>query len=290
MLNLYESVRSNPSFNKLEIGDLLFAEYTCPVDEARLGQWSHSDYLVHVLSGRKTWHTSDGAWALEAGDTVFFRKGAAVIEQYFDVEFCLLLFFIPDSLVRSTVREFADRWTGNPAAEPPLQAAARVNNDTALTAFFESMRTYFAGREKPSEPLLRLKVKELILSILTGRSNRALAAYFQSLAHRDAPAVAEIMEANFRFHLSLDEYAALCHRSLSSFKRDFRTHFHETPGRWLLRRRLDYAAALLQATTARITEIMLESGFEDVAHFSRVFKHRFRVSPSAYRHAGSAPA
>ena len=160
MLNLYESVRSNPSFNKLEIGDLLFAEYTCPVDEARLEQWSHSDYLVHVLSGRKIWHTS----------------------------------------------------------------------------------------------------------------------------------VEEIMEANFRFHLSLDEYAALCHRSLSSFKRDFRTHFGEPPGRWLLRRRLDYAAALLQTTTARITEIVFESGFEDVAHFSRVFKHRFRVAPSAYRHAVSAPA
>jgi len=138
--------------------------------------------------------------------------------------------------------------------------------------------------------LLRLKVKELVLSILTGHSNQALAAYFQSLAHRDAPSVEEIMEANFRFHLSLDEYAALCHRSLSSFKRDFRTHFGEPPGRWLLRRRLDYAAALLQTTTARITEIVFESGFEDVAHFSRVFKHRFRVAPSAYRHAVSAPA
>ena len=285
MLNLYEAVRSNPSFNKLEIGDLLFAEYTCPVDEARMGQWSHSDYLVHVLSGRKIWHTSDGAWPLQAGDTVFFRKGAAVIEQFFDVDFCLLLFFVPDSLVRSTVREFAGRWTGSASTDPSLKVAARVNNDVALTAFFDSMRTYFAGREKPSEPLLRLKVKELVLSILTGHSNQALAAYFQSLAHRDAPSVEEIMEANFRFHLSLDEYAALCHRSLSSFKRDFRTHFGEPPGRWLLRRRLDYAAVLLQTTTARITEIVLESGFEDVAHFSRVFKQRFRVSPSAYRHA-----
>ena len=53
MLNLYESVRSNPSFNKFEIGNLLFAEYTCPVGAAELGQWSDSDYLVHVLSGKK---------------------------------------------------------------------------------------------------------------------------------------------------------------------------------------------------------------------------------------------
>jgi AraC-like DNA-binding protein len=50
------------------------------------------------------------------------------------------------------------------------------------------------------------------------------------------PSVVEIMEVNFRFNLSLDEYARLCHRSLSSFKRHFQTAFHETPGKWLLRK------------------------------------------------------
>ena len=31
-----------------------------------------------------------------------------------------------------------------------------------------------------------------------------------------------------------------------------------------------------------VTEIAFESGFEDVSHFSRVFKERFNVSPMAY--------
>lgn len=288
MLNLYESVRSNPSFNKLEIGDLLFAEYTCPVGAATLKQWSHSDYLIHVISGRKTWHTSDGAWPAEAGETLFFRKGAAMIEQFFEEDFCLLLFFIPDGFIKSTVRELAANLAESHPSGPPMKSAVRVENDVALSAFFQSMRAYFSGREKPSEPLLRLKLKELVVSILTGRSNRGLAAYFQSLAHGEAPSIAEIMEANFRFNLSLDEYAALSHRSLSSFKRDFQKQFQEPPGKWLLRRRLEYAAALLRSTTAPITEIVFESGFEDVSHFSRVFKERFKSSPSAYRPADSA--
>jgi hypothetical protein len=112
MLNLYEAVRSNPSFNKLEIGDLVFAEYTCPVDQARLGEWSHTDYLVHVLSGRKTWHTSDGAWRLEAGDTVFVRKGAAIIEQFFEVDSASAVFH-PGQPGGSTVRN-----------SPPVSRAA----------------------------------------------------------------------------------------------------------------------------------------------------------------------
>ena len=43
MLNLYEAVRSNPSINRLEIGDFLFAEYTCPVGEEKLAHWAPAD-------------------------------------------------------------------------------------------------------------------------------------------------------------------------------------------------------------------------------------------------------
>jgi AraC-like DNA-binding protein len=95
--------------------------------------------------------------------------------------------------------------------------------------------------------------------------------------------VAEIMEANFRFNLSLDDYARLCHRSLSSFKREFQTHFQESPGKWLLQKRLDHSAALLRTSKMNVTEIAFESGFEDVSHFSRVFKERFQASPMVFR-------
>ena len=33
-----------------------------------------------------------------------------------------------------------------------------------------------------------------------------------------------------------------------------------------------------------VTEIAFESGFEDISHFSRVFKDRFNVPPLSYRH------
>jgi len=283
VLNLYEAVRSNPSYNKLEIWEFLFAEYTCGVGDERIGIWAPSDYLVNVITGKKTWHTSDGVWAADPGETLFFKKGAATINQHFEVDFCLLMFFIPDNLVKATVREIAGSLSPVPLRVAPIKCAVRVENDVALSAFFQSMRTYFSGSEKPSEPLLRLKLKELIVSILTSGRNPALAAYFRTIGESDAPSVAEIMEANFRFNLSLEEYAKLSHRSLSSFKRDFQTHFQEAPGKWLLQKRLDYSAALLRSSKMNVTEIAFESGFEDVSHFSRVFKERFDVSPVAYR-------
>jgi AraC family transcriptional regulator, exoenzyme S synthesis regulatory protein ExsA len=283
MLNLVEAVRTNPRMNRLEIGDFLFAEFTCGIAEENVGLWADKDYLVHVLTGKKTWHTADGIFAANPGDSVFFKKGAAIVEQHLEVDFCLLIFFIPDDLVRGTLREMADSLSPIQSDAAPIQSAERVVNDTALFAFFDSMRIYFAGKEKPSEPLLRLKLKELVISILTSGRNPALSAYFRKLADSDAPSVAEIMETNFRFNLSLEEYARLCHRSLSSFKREFQSCFQMPPGKWLLWRRLDYAAALFRSSKRNITQIAFDSGFEDVSHFSRAFKARFGVSPAAYR-------
>jgi AraC-like DNA-binding protein len=210
------------------------------------------------------------------------------VEQHFEMDFCLLMFFIPDDLVRGTVREIAGSLVAPPSGIATIKSAVRVENDVALSAFFQSMRTYFSGKEKPSELLVRLKVKELIVSILTSGRNPALAAYFRHLGDGTLPSVVEIMEANFRFNLSLEEYARLCHRSLSSFKRDFQSSFQESPGKWLLQKRLDYSAALLRTSKMNVTEIAFESGFEDVSHFSRVFKDRFDVTPLSYRQAGAS--
>ena len=283
MLNLYEAIRTNPSYNKLEIGDFLFVEYTCGASEDKLPMWTDTDYLMHVVTGAKTWHTIDGVCKANPGETLFVKKGAAIVEQHFEAEVCMFTFFIPDALVRSTVREMAGTLDWKPLAGRALKPAEQVENDVGLSAFFQSMRLYFSGQEKPSEPLLRLKLKELITSILTSGRNPALAAYFRQIGEIAAPPLAEIMETNFRYNLSLEEYAKLCHRSLSSFKRDFQAHFQESPGKWLLQKRLEYAAALLRNARMNITEIAFESGFEDVSHFSRVFKERFEVPPQTFR-------
>ncbi|HYG25167.1 MAG TPA: AraC family transcriptional regulator [Verrucomicrobiae bacterium] len=283
MLNLYDAVRLNPGYNKLEIGGFLFAEYTCGANDTLLPNWTESDYLVHVVTGRKTWHTSDGVWRANPGDTLFFRKGATIAEQHFEEDFCLLMLFIPDGLMRSTVREVVEALHADNREPRPIGTALRVQNDLALSALFQSMRTYLSGDEPPAEALIRLKFKELVISVLTSGTNSDLAAYFRGAGANDAPGIAEIMEANYRFNLSLEEYAKLCHRSLSSFKREFQAIYKQSPGKWLLQRRLGHAAKLLTGSQKSVTEIAFDSGFEDVSHFSRVFKERYAVPPVSYR-------
>ncbi len=96
MLNVYETIQSGLHYNKFEVGDLLFVEYKCPIEDEEFGIWTPSDYMLHVLTGKKGWRTKNHNWTAEAGQTFYVKKGAYVIEQFFEEEFCMLLFFISD--------------------------------------------------------------------------------------------------------------------------------------------------------------------------------------------------
>ena len=91
------------------------------------------------------------------------------------------------------------------------------------------------------------------------------------------------MEKNYTYHLTLQEFARISSRSLTVFKKEFADYYHTTPGKWLTNKRLKHAKMLLKTTNQSITEIALNSGFENVSHFSRIFKEKFGLSPLQYR-------
>ena len=89
------------------------------------------------------------------------------------------------------------------------------------------------------------------------------------------------MERNFRFNLSLARFAYLTGRSISTFKRDFLGEFSMTPAKWLQQKRLDEAYYLLKEEKFKTTDVYAEVGFEDLSHFSFVFKKHFGINPSS---------
>jgi AraC family transcriptional regulator, exoenzyme S synthesis regulatory protein ExsA len=281
MLNALEGIRSDPIARRFEIGEILFAQFSCPAEE--VGIWTQTDYLMHVLSGRPAWRTAGRTASAQAGETVFFKKGAYVLPQHSTGELCVQLYFIPDAFVRETILQLTEDLPAAVELGDAPGTVIPVMPEVALSAFFHAMHVYFAATEDPPEALLKLKLRELITGILLSRSNPALSVYFRSLLTCDAPSIPAIMEANYHHNLPLEAFAEMCHRSLSSFKRDFRKHYGTSPGKWLLEQRLARSISLLQTTRLSITEIMLECGFEDLSHFSRAFKERFGRPPSTSR-------
>lgn len=283
MLNVYETIQSGLHYNKFEVGELLFVEYKCPIEDKEFGIWTPSDYMLHVLTGKKGWRTMNHHWTAETGQTFYVKKGAYIIEQFFEEEFCMLLFFISDDFIRETVKQVSPKSGSVLTPQQEKSPVIEVNNDLVLDSYFQSMLTYFTTREKPADSLLTLKLKELLFNVLQQKTNPELSAYLRSLQHDDRPSLLQTMNKNFCYNLSLEEYAELCSRSLSTFKRDFKKQFDMPPGKWLLKKRIEFATSLLGNTDLNITQICFESGFENISHFSRVFKEELNISPTHYR-------
>ncbi len=95
--------------------------------------------------------------------------------------------------------------------------------------------------------------------------------------------MSRVMEENFAYNLKLEDYAQLCHMSLSTFKKSFKQYYNTTPATWLKYRKLDLALHQVLATDLNIKQLSFECGFEDTSHFIRVFKQKHQLTPLQYR-------
>jgi AraC family transcriptional regulator, exoenzyme S synthesis regulatory protein ExsA len=296
MLNLLEALRSPaiatilPGLRKFEIGELLFASFSCPGSGEWEPSWAEHDRIMHMLTGSKSLRAAGHTWDLEPGDTVFIKKGVNFLRQNTRDDVCLFVFFVPDEFIRATLREIAADLPSLPSPAEPREVAIRVQHDAGIAAFLQAMTVLFGASGTPPELLLKLKLKELIASIVVSPANARLSSYLRCVASRKGPSIPAIMEANCRHNLPLEAFAKLCNCSLSTFKREFRRHYGVAPGRWLLEQRLQCSERLLTTTGMSVTEIVFECGFEQPAHFARAFKARFGQPPSEYREARGAAA
>lgn len=89
---------------------------------------------------------------------------------------------------------------------------------------------------------------------------------------------------NYHEDLSLSSIASAAHISKSECQRTFLKFTHISPYQYLIRYRLQTAAALLKTTEKNISSIASCIGFSSVSSFTHYFKKQYGVTPSKYRH------
>jgi len=95
----------------------------------------------------------------------------------------------------------------------------------------------------------------------------------------------DAMDRSYARPLDVAALAKIAMSSEAHFIRTFKQTFGETPHRYLQRRRLERAMALLRETERPVTDICLEVGFASLGTFSRTFARVLGMSPTAYQAA-----
>jgi len=153
-----------------------------------------------------------------------------------------------------------------------------VQEDVLIKSFIQSLEPYYNGTEQIDQTFADVKREELLLVLL--KHNPQLADVFFNFGIPQKINLEEFMNRNFRFNISLERFAFLTGRSLSSFKRDFQKTFGTNPGNWLKKKRLDEAYFQISKHRTKSSKVYLEVGFEDLSHFSYAFKKQFGKTPT----------
>lgn len=161
----------------------------------------------------------------------------------------------------------------------------RVEIDALLEVYKQSIKMLLDNPELADEALIRNKLKEFVLLMAKTQDAPSELDFLAALFKHNHTDFKQTILNNVYSSLSLEEFAALCNLSLSSFKRRFKEVFRESPKKYLLQVRLTKAANQLTTTQERIAAIAYDCGFESLGTFNRNFKQHFSLSPSAYRQA-----
>ncbi len=282
MINFFDAVLNNKLIKKFKVDELLFAEYKCPEGDEKIDIWSQINYFDFILDGKMIWKTPRGEFYVRAGDAFFVKKGGYITHHFYDEQFCDIVIFVPDEFIKSVVEKYKIGLfpRGNSAKGDTI---IPLDLDDTLTAYLQSLLTYFHKESSPPESLLKLKFEELLVNILTGNNNFPVINYCREICLSSKVSIKEVMEANFASSLTLEEFACLSARSLSTFKRDFHYVFGTTPGRWLMEKKLAYSKFLIETTNKSIEDIAFDSGFKNKSHFIKVFKDKFGLTPLKFK-------
>lgn len=111
---------------------------------------------------------------------------------------------------------------------------------------------------------------------------RSVAEQSRAEQERINPVFAYLVE-NFRGRVSLDEASGIAHMTPNAFCKYFKKITRKTFMETVIEYRLNYATQQLIQTDKPISDISFDSGFGDVSHFYKMFKHKMLQSPLNYR-------
>lgn len=285
MFDSYKHFLESPGYNKIIGDDYLIVEFKCPIKEELFAAWSECHSIVYVLQGQKKWITPSNEYLVTANQSIFLRKGAFKNQQYFEESFCVLMFFMKDDFIRRCVEEDIKRESLPLKQIEHPEIVYRIHVSESLQTLYHSFFSYLKQPDKIPQKIIELKFREMLLNICSDHNNAGVRNVLYTLSQNLEGAIENVMEEQYMYNLKIEEYARLCGKSVSSFKREFTQLYNTTPGKWLLDRRLRMATEYMLNTDLTVQQIGYECGFESDSHFNRSFKSQYKQTPKKWREA-----
>lgn len=242
--------------------------------------------FLYMLEGQINYKTKNQSVSIPKNDAVLLKCGNyfSQIKNNSSVKFhqIIIVHFHP-IVLKSIYETDLPKIFQTPKTVNHKIDLSIIDNDFLIQKYIEGLLFYFDNPTLVNDDMLVLKFKEIILLLCQTDSASTIQQILSQLFSPTSFTFKQIIESNVYSNLSIKEFALITNLSISSFKREFKKNYNDTPANYIRNRKLEKSAELLALSDERITDIAFDCGFNNLASFSHSFTEKYNCSPSKYR-------
>jgi AraC family transcriptional regulator, exoenzyme S synthesis regulatory protein ExsA len=221
-----------------------------------------------------------GIEIVNEGQMIFVPKGLYMISDVLlanNEPFIAMVFFFDEALIDSFVESL-----GKIKANPVLCHCLVMDYGEQIRLFTENLLRLYKEGSHNHNSITRSKLFEMLHLLSISPKGKEFVQAILSLKNQEKRSIKEFMQSNYSKPLTVEDYAYLTGRSLSTFNRDFKRLFKISPKQWLMEQRLEKARSLLSVNNTTVSDVAFESGYENISHFIKAFHKKFNISPKQF--------
>lgn len=235
-----------------------------------------SGFLTVSISGESYIGKTGEAFVVSPGNLHLMGSQAGTVDYY--------TFLFPLKYISFRTDDMLDEKLLEPLNSGHLMICPRVK-DTAKELCEQLIEIYEAKKdESESKITTQVRTKIILLQFILEMWKKGFVIENDTSGRNTIEKeMVSYIQQNFTGKISLREFGEQFHLSEKYISRYFKEHFHITLSQYVTYLRLEHAKQLLQDTDIPVTDVAMQSGYQNVSYFIRSFQKAYAVSPLKYR-------
>lgn len=210
---------------------------------------------------------------MKSGHCLMTEKLSNTQEYYRSV----LLFFSNEAVLN-----FIRKYKIESIESEIIFSAYSFEYDSFIKKFVNSLLDISKLSKSTQKNILDSKFNEIMLYLIEVKGLDFLYSLLNNFDNQTQKFI-QVIENNKLNKLTLKELAFISNMSVSTFKREFKKHYHSSPSKWFQEKRLEHSAFLLKNSSKRPSDIFEEIGYENLSNFIQAFKVKFGMTPKQFQ-------
>ena len=233
-------------------------------------------FLTVSISGESYIGKTGEAFVVSPGNLHLMGSQSGTVDYY--------TFLFPLKYISFRTDDMLDEKLLEPLNSGHLMICPRVK-DTAKELCEQLIEIYMAKKdESESKIATQVRTKIILLQFILEMWKKGFVIENDTSGRNTVEKeMVSYIQQNFTGKISLREFGEQFHLSEKYISRYFKEHFHITLSQYVTYLRLEHAKQLLQDTDIPVTDVAMQSGYQNVSYFIRSFQKAYAVSPLKYR-------